>query len=91
VWAYTLGLGDLVPRTKLRRHLDSEVVINGSPWGLRVVDDNRPAMTEEDTSLILSYRYPGCESLENISQHKSIWMGADANWASLMLNLGKVI
>ena len=46
-------------------------------------------MTLEDTSIILSKHIPGCKSLENITKHNSIWMGADADWTSLMLNLGK--
>lgn len=88
VWAYTLGIGDLVPRKKLRHHLEMEVEINDSPWGLKIIDDKRFAPAEEDTSLILSYRFAGCENLENVSKHKSIWMGADADWASMMIHLG---
>ena len=89
VWAYSLGLGDLVPRNKLKSHLLSEIERNDSPFGLKVLNTGEAEMTLEDTSIILSKHIPGCKSLENITKHNSIWMGADADWTSLMLNLGK--
>ena len=89
VWAYTLGLGDLASRQKLKAHLISEVQQNDSPFGLKVLHTGEQEMTPEDTSVILSRHIPGCKSLENITKHNSVWMGADADWASLMLHLGK--
>jgi hypothetical protein len=64
--------------------------MNNSPWGLRVISTNKPAVNDEDTSLILSHRLPGCKSLENVTKHHSIWMGADSDWTALMINLGTV-
>ena len=89
VWAYSLGLGDLVPRDKLKAHLFNEIEQNDSPFGLKVLHTGKPEITQEDTSIVLSRHTPGCKSLENITKHNSIWMGADADWASLMLHLGK--
>ncbi|XP_068707315.1 uncharacterized protein [Montipora foliosa] len=87
VWAYSLGLGDLVPRDKLKAHLLNEIEQNDSPFGLKVLHTGKPEITQEDTSIVLSRHTPGCKSLENITKHNSIWMGADADWASLMLHL----
>lgn len=87
VWAYSLGLGDLVPRSKLKEHLLSEVERNDSPFGLKVLNTGETEITQEDTSIILSHHVPGCKSLENITKHNSVWMGADADWSSLMLHL----
>ena len=36
VWAYTLGIGDLVDREKLKKHLRKEGIRNDSPYGLKV-------------------------------------------------------
>ena len=36
VWAYTLGLGDLVDRKKLKSHLLKERERNDTPFGLKV-------------------------------------------------------
>lgn len=91
VWAYSLGLGDLVPKGKLKAHLLSEVERNDSPFGLKVLHTGEPEIALEDTSIILSRHTPGCKSLENITKHNSVWMGADADWASLMLHLGKKV
>lgn len=90
VWAYSLGLGDLVPRSKLKEHLLSEVERNDSPFGLKVLNTGETEITQEDTSIILSHHVPGCKSLENITKHNSVWMGADADWSSLMLHLGEL-
>ncbi|XP_020613507.1 uncharacterized protein LOC110051776 [Orbicella faveolata] len=87
VWAYSLGLGDLVPRSKLKEHLLREIERNDSPFGLKVLNTGEVEITPEDTSIILSRHIPGCKSLENITKHNSVWMGADADWSSLMLHL----
>jgi len=89
VWAYSLGLGDLVPRSKLKEHLLREIERNDSPFGLKVLNMGEVEITPEDTSIILSRHIPGCKSLENITKHNSVWMGADADWSSLMLHLGE--
>ena len=36
VWAYTLGLGDLLDKDKMRKHLKTEVERNDTPFGLKV-------------------------------------------------------
>lgn len=89
VWAYSLGLGDLVPRSKLKEHLLREIEKNDSPYGLKVLSTGEVEISPEDTSIILSRHIPGCKSLENITKHNSVWMGADADWSSLMLHLGE--
>lgn len=37
VWAYTLGIGNLVELEKLKKHLKKEAFRNDSPYGLKVV------------------------------------------------------
>ncbi|EDO38473.1 predicted protein [Nematostella vectensis] len=88
VWANTLGLGKLLPEEKMKVHLQNEIKYNDSPYGLRVISIGEPAMSLEDTAYVLTHRVPGCSSLENITKHNSIWMGADADWSSLMISLG---
>ena len=36
VWAYSLGLGNLVDEEKMEKHLKKEVTRNDSPYGLMV-------------------------------------------------------
>lgn len=36
VWAYSLGLGDLLDVSKMQKHLKKEVTRNDSPYGLMV-------------------------------------------------------
>ena len=36
VWAYTLGIGDLIDPEKMKKHLEKERVRNDSPYGLKV-------------------------------------------------------
>lgn len=89
LWAFTLGLGDLVPRKNIMAHLESEELLNDTPYGLKALNAGKPEMTQEDTSIILSQHTAGCKALENITKHNSVWMGADADWASLTVHLGK--
>jgi len=37
VWSYTLGIGDLVDKEKIKKHLTREEKRNGSPFGLKVI------------------------------------------------------
>ena len=90
LWAYTLDLGDLVPRKNLMAHLESEELLNDTPFGLKVLNTGKADVTLEDTSFILGGHTAGCKSLQNITKHSSVWMGADADWASLTVHLGKI-
>ena len=44
VWAYTLGLGDLVDRKKMESHLLKENLRNDSPYGLKVNLSTNPLL-----------------------------------------------
>ena len=38
VWAYTLGIGDLLDQEKIKLHLKKEAKRNDSPFGLKACD-----------------------------------------------------
>jgi len=88
VWAYALGLGDLVDRSKLKSHLRKEEERNDTPFGLKVVSKTEDSSPTEDTSLILGDELNSCRSLENITKYESIWMSASPDWTVLQLHLG---
>lgn len=89
VWSYTLGLGDLVDKQKLRRHLKKEGTRNDSPFGLKVVSKSDSIVPLEDTSVILGDELNSCKSLENITKTESIWMTSSSDWSTLQLHLGE--
>lgn len=88
VWAYTLGLGDLVDREKIKKHLKKEGVRNNSPYGLRAVTKSDNQAPTEDTSVILGDELNSCKSLENVTKTESIWMSSSTDWSTLQLHLG---
>ncbi|XP_031550637.1 uncharacterized protein LOC116288065 [Actinia tenebrosa] len=49
VWAYTLGLGNLLDPEKMKSHMNKENLLNDTPYGLRVMTNNR-ANKEDDTN-----------------------------------------
>ena len=85
---FSLFIGELLDVKKLRSHLEKEVENNDTPFGLKALSTERNELTLEDTSVILGHGVASCRSLENITKHNSVWMGADANWATNMIHLG---
>jgi len=88
VWAYTLGIGNLVDLDKIRKHLKKEAFRNDSPYGLKVISKSRSPVSIEDTSVILGEEVSSCKSLENITKTESIWMTSSTDWSTLQLHLG---
>ncbi|XP_065653158.1 uncharacterized protein LOC136071792 [Hydra vulgaris] len=88
VWAYTLGLGDLLDRDKMKKHLKTEEERNDTPFGLKVLSKSESSVPTEDTSVILGDELNSCKSLENITKTESVWMSSSSDWTVLQLYLG---
>ncbi|KAK3739472.1 hypothetical protein QZH41_020504 [Actinostola sp. cb2023] len=55
VWAYTLGLGNLLDTENMKSHLDKEALLNDTPYGLQVMTKNdnpsdKRRVTKRDTT-----------------------------------------
>jgi uncharacterized protein (DUF608 family) len=81
LWAFVLDLGLLVDKEKLLSHLASEQRINGTAFGLKVMDvEGRPSDALKDT-IILPKDY------KDLPRDEIVWEGGSLDWASLMIYL----
>lgn len=85
VWAYTLGLGHLDDPKRIISHLNKELEINDTPYGLRVMATDIPV----NKSVGSCPKDISTSELENlVGRHESIWMGGNPDWATLQIHLG---
>jgi non-lysosomal glucosylceramidase len=83
LWAFMLDLGPLADENKMRAHLDSEMRINGSPFGLKVMrraDPDHPA--DEDAMPVAGLSVPS-------PRDNAVWQAGSLDWASLNVYLGR--
>ena len=71
---------------RIKSHLAKELEINDTPYGLRVLATDRPVNKSVGSC-------PNDISTNKLNKlvalHESIWMGANPDWSTLQIHLGK--
>ena len=70
----------------MKSHLEKEILINDTPYGLRVLATDQPVNKSVGSC-------PKDITTDKLNQlvalHESIWMGANPDWTTLQIHLGK--
>jgi len=88
VWAYTLGLGDLVNTKHMSLHLESEEKYNDSPYGLVVMADAEQPFNYTLPTNPSPYPFGDCNWYFYPSLYNSVWMQGSPDWSAINLHLG---
>ena len=71
---------------RMKSHLEKELLINDTPYGLRVLATDQPVNKSVGSC-------PKDITTHKLNQlvalHESIWMGANPDWATLQIQLGR--